>query len=77
MECSSTNVSEHAAYLPVMMESRSRCQCGKANYPGEGSADKAVKSLRAYGKDRRGWGRLRPYRCPERPHIWHVGHSDE
>lgn len=77
MESSSTNISERLGPPAFMLDVRARCACGKADYPGEGSAEKAVKALRRYGKDRRGWGRLRPYRCPERPYIWHVGHSDD
>lgn len=73
----STNVSEHYVPHPVMMEPRHRCGCGKACYPTEGAARRAVKTMRTYGKDRRYLGVLHPYLCPERRSVWHVGHSHE
>lgn len=73
---SSTNISEHNLWQPLRMEYPRLCDCGKVCYPGEVSAGKAVKALRANGKERQGDGRLRPYRCPDRPHLWHVGHSE-
>lgn len=56
---------------------RPRCLCGKADFATEGMAKRAIKSLRAHGKERRGDGILHPYRCPTRRHIWHIGHTEE
>lgn len=56
---------------------RPRCLCGKARYATEGEARRAVKRMRARGRDRSFEGLLHPYMCPERKGIWHVGHTDE
>lgn len=56
---------------------RSRCVCGKARYATEKEAGRAVKRMRARGRDRSYAGLLHPYMCPERKGIWHVGHTDD
>jgi hypothetical protein len=58
-------------------EPRPRCVCGKARYATEGEARRAVKRMKARGRDRSYEGLLHPYMCPERKGIWHVGHTDE
>lgn len=74
--CSSTNVSEHELSIPFTIDLRARCVCGKAEYS-FGEASRAIRSLRAYGKTRERQGYLVPYRCRKRPHVWHVGHSED
>lgn len=56
---------------------RARCLCGKARYATEGEARRAVKRMKARGRDHSYAGMLHPYMCPERKGIWHVGHTDE
>jgi hypothetical protein len=56
-------------------EPRSRCVCGKARYATEKEAGRAAKRMRYRGRDRSYEGLLRPYQCPERKWIWHVGHD--
>lgn len=62
----------------VEFSHRARCLCGKARYATEGEARRAVKRMKARGRDRRRCeGLLHPYLCPERRGVWHVGHTDE
>lgn len=68
---------DHAIYELGLEVSRSRCICGKARYATEQEARRAVKRMKARGRDRSYEGLLHPYMCPERKGIWHVGHTDE
>lgn len=68
---------EVAGSMPAVSAIRSRCICGKARYATEKEAGRAVKRMKARGRDRSYEGLLHPYMCPERKGIWHVGHTDE
>ena len=61
----------------TVCEPRSRCACGKARYATEGEARRAVKRMKARGRDRSYAGLLHPYMCPDRKGVWHVGHTEE
>ena len=54
---------------------RPRCFCGKARYATEREANRAARRMKRTGRDRAWEGLLRPYMCPERKGIWHVGHD--
>lgn len=66
-----------ACFSYEAFEIRARCVCGKARYATEKEAGRAVKRMKARGRDRSYEGLLHPYMCPERKGIWHVGHTDE
>lgn len=63
--------------IAYVVEPRHRCDCGKARYATEGEASRAVKRMKARGRDHSYAGWLHPYRCPDRKGVWHVGHTDE
>ena len=45
-----------------------RCSsCGKYTYLTRKAARHAVRSVHHDS--------MRPYRCPEHPHLWHIGHN--
>lgn len=48
--------------------------CGKACYPWQGSAQRALRQLQRRGKSRTWEGRLHVYHCRE-CRAWHVGHT--
>lgn len=48
--------------------------CGKACYPGQSSAMRALRQMQRHGKSRAFEGRLHVYRCPECG-AYHVGHT--
>lgn len=82
VDCCSTmatlDYAEHStAWTMPSLVVRSRCVCGKSRYATEGEARRAVKRMKAHGRDRSYEGLLHPYMCPERKGIWHVGHTDE
>lgn len=53
-----------------------RCVCGKRAYRTFGAAKRAMNSMKQYRRDRADEGVLRPYRCEQRRHVWHVGHGE-
>ena len=56
---------------------RARCACGKARYATEREANRDARRMKARGRGHGYKGLLRPYMCPERKGIWHVGHAEE
>jgi hypothetical protein len=61
----------------ILNRHRARCLCGKARYATEREAGRDAKRIRYKGRGHSYKGLLRPYQCPERKGIWHVGHTDE
>ena len=56
---------------------RALCLCGRARYATEREAGRDAKRMRYQGRGHGYKGLLRPYQCPERKGVWHVGHKGE
>lgn len=65
---------EDTATTRAMPPPAHRDACGKACYPGQASAMRALRQIQRHGKERTHEGRLHVYRC-RRCGAWHVGHT--